>query len=263
MTGAGASGKVREIILGKGFAFMDNEPVFEPVLEDASFVFGCGPHRACFNGCCRDLNQFMTPYDLLRLKMGTGLTSGGLLARHINIANGPATGLPVATLAPGPGRDLPCPFVTKNGCAVYEHRPSSCRAYPLVRAVAANPADGKLFSRFFLVREAHCKGFCGPIEHTPLSWMENQGLAPYNRANDSFLSLIRAKNALGKGPLPQDMRLLFIRALYDTDGFRQDIASGMYKENQNLPDPQAEDETFLGQAVAWMLGVLQGCRKSP
>jgi Fe-S-cluster containining protein len=236
---------------------MSNEPVFEQIASDESFVFMCGPDCACFNECCRDLNQFMTPYDLLRLKIGTGLTSGALLARYINIATGPATGLPVATIAPGPGSDLPCPFVTAKGCAVYEHRPSSCRAYPLVRAVGAKPDDGELFERFFLVKEAHCKGFYGPAAHTPASWMENQGLAPFNISNDSFLSLIRAKNALGKGPLPQDKRQLFIRALYDTDGFRQDIAAGMHKQSKNLPDPATDDQSFLAQAMTWMLGVLQ------
>ncbi len=42
---------------------------------DTPFRFACNPGVACFNECCRDLNQFLTPYDVLRLKRGLGLSS--------------------------------------------------------------------------------------------------------------------------------------------------------------------------------------------
>ena len=35
---------------------------------DEAFRFACGPEVACFNDCCRDLFQALTPYDALRLK---------------------------------------------------------------------------------------------------------------------------------------------------------------------------------------------------
>ena len=36
--------------------------------EDAEFNFACHPGVSCFNQCCSDVNIFLTPYDVLRLK---------------------------------------------------------------------------------------------------------------------------------------------------------------------------------------------------
>ena len=41
---------------------MENDMI--PLARDDQFQFACGPEVPCFNACCRDLNQFLTPYDL-------------------------------------------------------------------------------------------------------------------------------------------------------------------------------------------------------
>ncbi|RUA03022.1 MAG: YkgJ family cysteine cluster protein, partial [Deltaproteobacteria bacterium] len=38
-----------------------------PLSTKDTFIFHCHPEISCFNGCCRDLNQFLYPYDILRL----------------------------------------------------------------------------------------------------------------------------------------------------------------------------------------------------
>ena len=63
-----------------------------------SFTFKCGSERRCFNECCRDLNQFLTPYDILRLRAHLGVTTGEFLSRHASEHTGPETGLPIITL---------------------------------------------------------------------------------------------------------------------------------------------------------------------
>jgi hypothetical protein len=40
----------------------------QPIEPDEQFRFACSPGVACFNACCRDLNQSLFPYDILRLK---------------------------------------------------------------------------------------------------------------------------------------------------------------------------------------------------
>ena len=35
---------------------------------DSTFKFSCHPKVSCFNQCCRDVNIFLTPYDVLRMK---------------------------------------------------------------------------------------------------------------------------------------------------------------------------------------------------
>ena len=39
-----------------------------PLTADTAFSFDCSPAVPCFNACCRDLNQALSPYDILRLK---------------------------------------------------------------------------------------------------------------------------------------------------------------------------------------------------
>ena len=45
---------------------------------DSTFRFSCHPGVACFNRCCADVNIFLTPYDVLRMKnrLGIFLLSG-------------------------------------------------------------------------------------------------------------------------------------------------------------------------------------------
>ena len=59
---------------------MENE--LTPLSADDAFTFGCNPGVACFNECCRDLNQFLTPYDILRLKNHLNLSSSAFLERY-------------------------------------------------------------------------------------------------------------------------------------------------------------------------------------
>ncbi len=117
---------------------------------DSSFTFRCAPGISCFNLCCRDLNQFLTPYDILRLKRHFGMTSSDFLRRYTAVHTGPQTGLPVVTLKPKEKVFLTCPFVVPEGCLVYENRPSSCRIYPLIRILSRSRASDEDLLRFGL-----------------------------------------------------------------------------------------------------------------
>ena len=69
-----------------------------PLAADTAFPFDCSPAVPCFNACCRDLNQALSPYDILRLKNKLGLSSGQFLKTHTLRHIGPETGLPVVSL---------------------------------------------------------------------------------------------------------------------------------------------------------------------
>ena len=109
---------------------------------------------ACFNECCRNLNQFLYPYDILRLKKKLGLTSGEFLERYTTQHIGPESGLPIVTLKTADAERLTCPFVTEKGCRVYSDRPASCRTYPLVRAIARNRGTGRVREHFMLIKRS-------------------------------------------------------------------------------------------------------------
>jgi Fe-S-cluster containining protein len=187
---------------------------------EASFSFACNPGVPCFNACCRDLSQFLTPYDVLRLKRCLDLTSGEFLGNFTAWHIGPGSGLPVVTLRPVGGSQLRCPFVTPQGCSVYPDRPAACRTYPLVRLVSRDRESGHTSERFFLLKEPHCQGHLQARKQTVREWLCDQDLAAYNRMNDLLMAAISLKNRLAPGPLPLTLQRLFYQACYDQDAFR-------------------------------------------
>ena len=206
---------------------------FDPIADNEIFVFDCHPQVTCFNACCRDLNQFLTPYDILRLKQHLGLSSGAFLETYATEHLGPQTGLPVVTLrcqAPG----ALCPFLSPGGCGVYPARPTSCRLYPLARAIARNPASHRTEEHFALIRESHCQGFCSGTARSPRQWMKSQQLASYTEFNDLFLELIGLKNRVTTDPLPLRDQHLFRTALYDLDRFRLQIENSAIADDYGL-----------------------------
>ncbi len=46
-----------------------------------TFMFRCHPDIGCFNRCCRNLNLFLYPYDVVRLKQALGVTADVFLDR--------------------------------------------------------------------------------------------------------------------------------------------------------------------------------------
>jgi Fe-S-cluster containining protein len=191
----------------------------------------------------------LTPYDILRLKNHLGLSSDQFLSQYTCQHTGPESGLPVVTLKPADNRDLLCPFVSEAGCRVYENRPSSCRMYPLLRAVARSRATGELSERFMLLKEPHCLGFNQGHPRTVQQWIADQKIADYNTINDRLVHIISLKNRLMPGVLDLKSQRLFFTAFYDLDVFRSHIInSGVLDDFQidsSMMDEALEDDVAL------------------
>ena len=207
-----------------------------PVSENENFAFRCSSALACFNSCCRDLNQFLTPYDILQLKTFLGIRSTEFLAKYTSRHIGPQTGLPVVSLRPKAGGERQCPFVTPAGCAVYPNRPSSCRMYPLARAASRCRKSGRLTQHFALIREPHCLGFQQNHCQSVGQWIQNQRLQHCLEHNDRFLEIIAIKNQMAPGPLDLRSQHLFQLALYDIDAFREHILYKGLLADGSLPE---------------------------
>ncbi|MEW5733975.1 MAG: YkgJ family cysteine cluster protein [Thermodesulfobacteriota bacterium] len=235
----------------------ESEPSVYALGPDDAFPFTCGPENVCFNACCRSLSQALSPYDALRLSRRLGISTGEFLASRVLIVIGPETGLPVVTLAPGPGDDQPCPFVTAEGCGVYQDRPGSCRTYPLARAAGRDKTTGQVREKYYLVREAHCQGHGAGRRWTAREWVESQGLSVYNEMNDLFLPVLGAKKKTGNARLSQEKARLFLMSCYDPDAFYGVLARGKAPAGGKLPDrPPATDEDALRFGLAWAAEVL-------
>ncbi len=199
------------------------ETEMTPIGASETFRFRCGPDRACFNECCHDLNQFLTPYDILRIKNQLGIASDEFLRRHAEVYEGPRTGLPVVSLRQDRATGRACPFLSPEGCRIYAHRPSACRFYPIARFLSRDRNTGRLTEGFALIREAHCRGFEDGPERRVSEWVADQGLADYIRENDRLMEIIALRNRMAPGPLGLAGRRLFELALYDLDNFRRQV----------------------------------------
>jgi Fe-S-cluster containining protein len=222
-----------------------------------TFRFACSDRVSCFNDCCQDLNQYLTPYDILRLKNCLGLPSGLFLERYTAQHTGPESGLPIITLRPEHAQGLKCPFVTSKGCSVYEDRPSSCRTYPLMRVVSRLRENGRINEQYVLLKESHCRGFDRQHTQTVTDWIESQGLELYHQMNDMMMEIISLKNRLMPGPLDVRDRLAFHLACYDLDKFRAHIFEKGILEDRKL-DPvipetlKNDDIALLKFGLKWI-----------
>ena len=238
------------------------ESEFVPIDGEQFFEFACGPQVACFNRCCRDLNQFLYPYDVLRLCRHLEWPSGRFLDRCTRIYDGPRTGLPVVSLRFDPARDLACPFVNPGGCQVYPDRPAACRLYPLARAVTRCRRTGRVTEHFALLREPHCQGHTAPVRRSAAAWLQDQELADYHRMNDPLLDLIALKRRRQPGPLSPAVRRRVQMALYDPDGFRRHVLARPQgdplvptpDERRHLAD---NDEALLRFAYRWVVALIE------
>ena len=138
---------------------VDNE-VFRPLTGD-SFRFNCHKDISCFTECCAKLKLILTPYDILRMKNRLELTSDEFLDKFTDTDMESHRRFPMVKLKMRDDEEKTCPFVTKEGCNIYEDRPGACRIYPIGRAARMVDADGEKRSndKFFVVEEAHCLGF--------------------------------------------------------------------------------------------------------
>jgi Fe-S-cluster containining protein len=226
-----------------------------------SFSFACHCGLACFNTCCANKRLPLYPYDLLRLRRGLGLTSAEVLARLATLEEDPASGWPALRLTlTGEGR---CPLLGPAGCTVYAHRPAACRTYPLARA-AAPGADGGPAREVFLRQESPaCLGWQEARALSVEQWVDEQGLAPYQEANDRLLGLFLHPRRKGRVTLTQAQTHAVILALYNIDVFRQwaqtpGAAGRLGVDPASLGAVLADDEELLALGQEWLTRELFG-----
>ena len=217
------------------------------------FNFKCDPEIECFNSCCQDLQQILTPYDIVRLKQHFKVSSSDFLKQYTRSFIGPETGLPVIVLKTKSNLDLHCIFVSDSGCQVYNDRPASCRYYPIARLVSRSRGTGKKTASYMLIKEAHCKGHYAKHQQTLEKWTKSQELSDYDLYNDRMLDLIAAKNNAGIRLLSEHQRNFFYMCCYDIDSFQD------YAETKGLATPKmirrdsiTEDIEWLDFALTWL-----------
>jgi uncharacterized protein len=233
------------------------------ILEGERFSFACHPAVTCFTECCRDLKLVLTPYDLVRMKKALGLISGDLLDRYAVIKPKELNGFPGLYLKMNEDERQTCPFVTAEGCRIYQDRPGACRIYPVGRASSKIKEQEKAREFHFLVREDHCQGFKEPKDWTVEAWQQDQGLEPYTAFNDRWTEIIQHQGPMGPQGMVERKLHMFFMACYNLDQFREFVRKSSFLKRFSLSEERVcqierDDEALLLLAFDWLKFVLYG-----
>jgi len=209
--------------------------------QNDKLKFNCHQGISCFNECCKNIDIVLTPYDVVRLKNNLGITTAEFIANFANFYEVDGHGLPGLNLKTKEDMKA-CEFLTDDGCAVYEDRPTACRYYALGNMAMRKKDSGEAETGYFVIKEDHCKGHFEDKEQTVDEYRHSQGLEEYDKMNFAFQELVLKKKTSGPtvgAPSARSMQLYFMAA-YDMDRFREFIKSPGFTDIFDLPADEFE-----------------------
>jgi hypothetical protein len=178
------------------------------------------------------------------------------------------TKVPVVTLKMLDDEKRSCPFVTPEGCIIYEDRPVSCRYYPLgmasFREQEIQPS-GEDF--YFMVRESHCLGFRADREWTVSEWRKDQGVEPYDEINSGWMELMLRKKSFGfQAELSEESRSMFFMVSSNVDKLRRFIFESSFLKKYDvekgvLEKISTDEIALLKFGFDWLQSALFGADK--
>jgi len=222
---------------------------------DDTFNFQCNSGLPCFNQCCRDVNIFLTPYDILRMKQALKITSTEFLERYTLLPVDRNQQYPVVLLAMEEEDEHPCHFVTQQGCDIYSDRPWACRMYPIGLASPKEDAPEEEFC--FLMQEDICKGVEQPKEWTLRDWMSNQGIDRYNEFGEAFKEIVLHDWFQQGKQLTSKQMEMFHMVCYDIDRYRRFLYDSTFFDRFIVDETLVEkmrtdDELLLFFGFKWL-----------
>lgn len=203
---------------------------------DSPLQFECHPKVSCFTACCHNIKIVLTPYDILKLRQRLGIPAHEFVTQYTEPAYLEKTDMPGVQMKLV-GEKNGCPFVTPEGCTVYQDRPTACRYYPVGMADfhegGTNDAAEEKF--FFLVKESHCKGHEEPKHWTIRDWRADQGVDLRDQMNKEWLRLVMRRKSFGlQATLSEAAKRMFFMASTDLDTFRKFIFESSFLETYEI-----------------------------
>jgi uncharacterized protein len=211
------------------------------LLGDGIFEFACHSGVSCFTRCCHNADMYLYPYDILRLKQRLGMTSEAFLMAHTITALRELPYFPNVMLKMSEREGNPCPFLSSEGCTVYEDRPYSCRAYPLEPAMYGS-ADGNINMDFYLVRHSHCHGHHENQRWTAQQWMADQQMEFYNDINARWAQIASRfrNNPFGPAGIDSPAMKMAFMAGFNVDTFRRFVFDSSFLSRFDVPQERLE-----------------------
>ncbi|MBO8129631.1 MAG: YkgJ family cysteine cluster protein [Peptococcaceae bacterium] len=216
---------------------------------ESTFKFKCDPGYACFNQCCRDINIYLTPYDVLRMRRKLKISSQEFLDNH-TIRTSSKTGFPVVLLKMNAKNNFRCPFVSEEkGCLIYDERPWSCRMAPL---------DIKGRDKYEIAFDpSNCLGIGEGREWTVQQWMADQKLDEYEDIEADFKKIPARIKFTGFQSLDRHIAEMVYMTCYNIDKFRKYVFKTGFSKAFNIPQEELEplktdDIALLKFGLKWL-----------
>ncbi len=225
----------------------------EVLTGESRIRFACHENLPCFTQCCRDVNIYLTPYDVLRLRRALKIGSSEFINRYTHSFLAKLTHIPVVQLRMDE-TTLMCPFVTPDGCRVYDDRPWACRMYPLDLDVK-HPGCYRL-----IVGSSKCYGLRESKEWNVEDWLLSQGIEPYRKMEDLYQSVMPSQFTPG-GKMDAGLgKLLFLA--YDLDVFKEMIQHKAFRklhdvDEESYRQAMEDDEKLLMLAFSYIKAQLE------
>lgn len=237
------------------------------LMETEAFAFDCHPGIGCFNQCCRNLNLFLYPYDVERLKNRLDIPSDRFLDRYVDVVMRPGAFFPDVLLKMSESADRSCCYLTPQGCGVYTDRPDTCRKFPMEQGILYDEETGRDRRVYFFLPPDFCQGPGEKRTWTPAEWNREPDDARYDQMTLRWAGIKRRMEQdpwAGEGPEGPRAKMTFMAA-YNIDKFRAFVFESTFlKRYQVKPDMlrkiKRDDAELLNLAFAWIRFYLWGLK---
>jgi Fe-S-cluster containining protein len=245
-----------------------NDLLQKALRDGERFSFRCHEGLECFTKCCRNLNLFLYPYDVLRLKHRLNISSDEFLDSYVDIVLRESNFFPDVLLRMSENEERTCPFLDDSGCTVYPDRPDTCRTFPLEQGIIFGEATTKPTYLYFFRPPDFCLGQNESQQWTTETWAEDQEAEDYHEmtAKWSEVKALFHVNPWGReGPYGPKGKMAFM-ATYNLDKFRKFVLDSTflkrYKVKSNVfKKIKVDDVALMKFGFGWVKFFIWGMKQ--
>ena len=204
--------------------------------------FECHSGLACFTRCCKNADMYLYPYDVIRMKNRLGVSSDRFLEQYTLQAIRDNPYFPSLMLKMTDNEEKPCPFLSSDGCIIYKDRPSSCRTYPLERAVSRIDYKNERVFCYFITNHSYCLGHQASREWTIEKWLDDQKIDLFNDMNELWVDMdtIFRRNPWGPQGFDSPAFKMAFMACFNVDELKKFICESTFLSRFNVPMERVE-----------------------
>ena len=238
-----------------------------PLKKTDTFNFRCHKDLTCFNQCCRNLNLFLYPYDVLRLRKGLNLDSDQLLETHVDVVMREGNYFPDVLLRMADNQSQTCPFLSDAGCTVYPDRPDTCRTFPVEHGLLFKDRPGSSEIVSFFRPPDFCQGQHENQAQNLDGWAIDQEAGTYNQmtARWAAIKALFQKDPWGNEGLNSAKGKMAFMAAYNIDRFRDFVFQSSFLKRYRVKptlvkELRASDRKLLLFGFEWIRYFVWGIR---